>query len=155
MDKRNPPNRYRKSKFVEKQLPELKEKSIQQSVLKERKKQLSEKGELLEKAGVLFLDYYVFYGALLSIAELITQPDVIQAWSRKGYSTLHQAIKSDNQSLIMLQFPTKPSSDVLRTIRCLGLRWDSTQQGWRGFAPIQHIQAIVDTHDAKLTIFPE
>jgi hypothetical protein len=129
-----------------------KEKVLKDSLRKERVRLLIEKGSLLEKAGLLSLDTNTLYGALLEVAQKASCPHTLQSWTQKGGAAFSQEAKALNRSPILLQFPKQPPEEIRKTLRALGLRWNSLRQEWNGFAPLEPLQLIAQEHNATLTV---
>ena len=103
--------------------------------LKERKmrtRHLIEVGGLVTKAGLDYLPTNTLYGALLSIAQdLETNQAIKEQWSEIGKTKLDQ--EQINKHAVILKFEQEPSSEIRKSIRNHGLKWNNLRCEWYGF----------------------
>ena len=103
--------------------------------LKERKmrtRHLIEVGGLVTKAGLDYLPTNTLYGALLSIALSLETNQVIKdEWTRIGKIKLDQ--EQTNKHAVILKFQQEPSSEIRKSIRHHGLKWNNLRKEWYGF----------------------
>ena len=102
--------------------------------LKERKmrtRHLIEMGGLLIKANLDHLQTNTIYGALLSIAtSLENNPQIKDEWTKIGKEKLNQ--EKQNKTAIILKFNEQPDTNIRKTIRNHGLKWNKFRSEWYG-----------------------
>ena len=106
--------------------------------LKERKmrtRRLIEVGGLVTKAGLDYLDYLAtntLYGALLSIASsLVANQSIKDEWTKIGKTKLDE--EQTNKHAVILKFEQEPNSEIRKTIRNHGLKWNKLREEWYGY----------------------
>lgn len=103
--------------------------------LKERKmrtRHLIEVGGLVTKAGLDYLPTNTLYGALLSIADSLENNQAIKnEWTRIGKTKLDQ--EQTDKHAVILKFEQEPSSEIRKTIRNHGLKWNKLRSEWYGY----------------------
>jgi hypothetical protein len=97
-----------------------------------RTRHLIEVGGLVTKAGLDYLPTNTLYGALLSIASsLETNQTIKDEWTKIGKTKLDQ--EQINKHAVILKFEQEPSSEIRKTIRNHGLKWNKLRKEWYGF----------------------
>ena len=103
--------------------------------LKERKmrtRHLIEVGGLVTKAGLDYLPTNTLYGALLSItASLDANQTIKDEWTKIGKTKLDQ--EQSNKYAVILKFEQEPSSEIRKSVREHGLKWNNLRCKWYGF----------------------
>ena len=102
--------------------------------LKERKmrtRRLIELGGLIAKANLDFLETNTLYGALISISnQLDANADIRHDWTKIGKATFEK--EEALTTAVILTFKQQPESELRKSIRALGLRWNRFRNEWYG-----------------------
>ena len=103
--------------------------------LKERKmrtRHLIEVGGLVTKARLDYLPTNTLYGALLSIAlSLDSNPVIKDEWTKIGKAKLDE--EQINKHAVILKFEQEPNSDIRKSVREHGLKWNKLRGEWYGY----------------------
>lgn len=110
---------------------------------KSRNRKVFELGGLVLKAKLENLPSNQIYGAFLEIADQAKDETILKRWEQKGGAVFNEEAKEKGQP-IAVTFNEKPSLEVRKKIRHLGLRWNSFREEWQGIFKVEDIQQAIN-----------
>ena len=129
------------------------ERLLQQQLRKERTRRLIERGGLITKAGLEFLDDMALLGALIDIKQKANDDKQIAQWSKLASSELTKDQKQ--KTPVVVTFDEKPNLEIRQAIRDAGLKWNALRQEWEGRVDLENLKTILENQKAKITVLDQ
>jgi len=111
---------------------------------KVRNRRLFEAGGLVEKAKLSGLPSNALYGALLSLKDMVDDPEQVERWATLGGRAFDRETKlrEAGQEAIVVTFPQLVPKPVAAALRAAGFRFNRILQHWEGLAPYDAAERI-------------
>jgi len=107
---------------------------------KVRNRRLFEAGGLVEKAKLSGLPSNALYGALLSLKDMVDDPEQVERWAILGGRAFDREAKLREAGVVI--FPQLVPKPVAAALRAAGFRFNRILQHWEGLAPYDVAERI-------------
>ena len=127
------------------------EAKLKEAERKSRNRKLFEKGGLIEKAQLDHLSSNQLYGALLQIKKLSENPTHLKEWEHMGGAAFHNENKQNGEAIVVT-FPEKPTMEIRKQLRKVGLKWNSFREEWQGVCVLEEINAFIKNNNGNISL---